>query len=117
MSNDLWYCDDIDTWSDDPDEHTQQVADDKGFSVSLEWTKGKQLKLRDYLSASDVLEHLDNQDDLCGLDESIFPTSTIGKDKIAELDQFLKTWCDSIDYPWWEQDPKGEVITVDANPR
>lgn len=112
----IWYCEEHDHWTDDPEDFAQYKADDMGIPVSLSFRPGKRVNLADYVSAEDVIEHLDNMDDLCGEDDSMFPTSTIPKEKVEELDKLLKQWAATVDYPWWHEDLKQPCITVAAEP-
>lgn len=115
----LWYCEDHDTWSDKPQEYTQGRANGTGAEVTLTFRKGKQLKLADLIDADSVIQHLDNacnSDDICGLEDDPMFASGVPEEKVKELQSFLETWCNSIDYPYWEDDGEGDEITVTAKP-
>lgn len=117
---DYWYCDELDLWSDDPQTATQDEANEQGCLVALTFRKGKQIKLSEHLDRESLFgcfdENLVSDDRVCGPAGDIFPTSSIPEEKMTELTTFIKQWCDSIDFPWWEEDDDGEIITREAKP-
>lgn len=116
-TKELWYCEELDYWSDSPSTFIQEEANKTDVEVSLTFRKGKQIKLADHLNAKDTVEHLNNLEDVCGLEENaMFPANDIPDEKMKELDRLLKAWANSIDYPWWQDDPDAEEISFAATP-
>lgn len=103
----LWYCEELDEWSSDPEDSTRYSVEDGRDIKVYTWSKGKKVNLANYIDAYDIFEIFDNNWDICH-DDNDPPSYFVTKEQQEELENFLKEWAAKIDYNMYLYDPEGE---------